>query len=488
MPEEKPLQRNLANSQQMLAASIARAVQSRLPQADSEDDIIRSVEGALLTEACHNELTIAYLRSAAVLCYTLLNALSYFQPKFAGVREFPATLTLLTFLWLCGSILFVLPLRRGWFAPWLRRAVPIADVGLIALTFFVLAQQYQAAGFPLPPGVIASAAAACLFVAFSGSLRLSRSAGRLSTGLALVTWAFVAVLGEVGGPGAAFIGVMLLSIGLLGVRITSIVRDVIVSEVRGGRLSRMYDTAQEAIDVREQVLNLVAHDLRNPLHTISMAADSLMDARADQALLISRLPTMIRRSVESMNRIIGDLLDVARSEAGTLSMDFADVSTSVLLADVAESMTPLVEKKPLRFVIADEASPRVLRADRGRIAQVFSNLVGNAVKFTPANGFVAVRAAGMGDMVRFTVTDNGKGMTEDQQQQVWGDFWQANKGDKRGIGLGLTIAKSIVEAHGGRVGVHSKLGEGTEFWFTVPAATVQSESADKRSNEKSAVH
>src|SRR5688500_12316441 len=113
MTEQKPPHpRNLAESQQILAASIAREVQKLLPKHGTTDEagIQRSVEATLLQEARSNELTIAYLRSAAVVWYTLLNAFSYFQPKFAGVREFPATLTVLTFLWSCGAIAIVFPL------------------------------------------------------------------------------------------------------------------------------------------------------------------------------------------------------------------------------------------------------------------------------------------------------------------------------------------------------------------------------------------
>src|SRR5687767_52462 len=152
MPEEKPprIPRNLMDSQQILAASIARDIRANLPpEGAAVDGLDRSVQNALQKEARRNELTIAYLRSAAVLCYTILNAFSYFQPKFAGVREFPATLTLLTFFWLCASLAIVALLRKEWFPRWLRFAMPIADVVLITLTFYLLDKQYQAAGLLL---------------------------------------------------------------------------------------------------------------------------------------------------------------------------------------------------------------------------------------------------------------------------------------------------------------------------------------------------
>jgi signal transduction histidine kinase len=482
MPDEKRKPpRHLADSQQLLAASIAREVQKLLPQHGAPDEaaIQRSVGDALLKEARSNELTIAYLRSAAVLCYTLLNAFSYFQPKFAGVREFPATLTLLTFVWLCGSIAVVVPLRKGWFARWMRFVMPVADTLLISLTFYLLDQQYEAAGLPLPAGVTASAVAACLFVAFSGSMRLSKTGGQISTGLALLTWLFVAVIAGIGGPGAAFIGAMLVAIGLLGLRITSIAREVAKVGASRERLAAMYETAEQTIAAREQVLNLVAHDLRNPLSTISGAAGLLLEMNSDTQVI--RMMEKTLRSVDAMNRIIGDLLDVARSEAGTLSMDFADVSTTDLLADVDESMKPFVEREKRIFNIVAEDVPRTVRADRGRIAQVFSNLVGNATKFTPVGGSVTVHYSATDSRVRFSVIDTGRGMTDEQKRQAFGDFWQANQGDKRGIGLGLTIAKSIVEAHNGTIDIDPSLGvgQGTAFRFTLPLAGTQPGLDDK---------
>jgi signal transduction histidine kinase len=101
---------------------------------------------------------------------------------------------------------------------------------------------------------------------------------------------------------------------------------------------------------------------------------------------------------------------------------------------------------------------------------VLSNLIGNAIKFTPDGGQIALHVRAETDAVRFAVSDTGAGISPDQMQRIFGRFWQARPSDRRGLGLGLTIAKSIVEAHGGRIGAESRPGEGTEFWFTIPVA------------------
>jgi signal transduction histidine kinase len=117
----------------------------------------------------------------------------------------------------------------------------------------------------------------------------------------------------------------------------------------------------------------------------------------------------------------------------------------------------------------DAGLPRAL-FDSARILQVISNLVGNAVKFTPMQGRVSIRCERATDEVRFAITDTGPGIPPEQLPHIFGRFWQANARDRRGVGLGLPIAKGIVEAHGGRIWVESKPGAGSTFYFTLPVA------------------
>ena len=131
---------------------------------------------------------------------------------------------------------------------------------------------------------------------------------------------------------------------------------------------------------------------------------------------------------------------------------------------------PLADAKPLTLEIEfPDALPRIL-ADAGRVVQVVSNVVGNAVKFTPAGGQIRVRAAAAGDDVRIEVADTGPGLPADQLPHVFDRFWQARRTGRVGIGLGLAIAKGIVEAHGGHIGVESEEGKGSRFFFTFPRA------------------
>jgi signal transduction histidine kinase len=139
------------------------------------------------------------------------------------------------------------------------------------------------------------------------------------------------------------------------------------------------------------------------------------------------------------------------------------------VSEAHDMLRPIAAEKSLRLhVIVAEGLPTIT-ADAGRVLQVLSNLVGNAVKFTPAGGRVTVRAEQVAGNVRFCVADTGSGIPPEQLPHIFGRLWQADRSDRRGIGLGLAIAKGIVEAHGGRISVESRVGEGTSFYFTLGA-------------------
>ncbi|MGH7504480.1 MAG: sensor histidine kinase, partial [Longimicrobiales bacterium] len=320
----------------------------------------------------------------------------------------------------------------------------------------------------VPPGIAGLSATACVFLTFTGALRLTRTAAVLSTVVALTAWVAVAVAGAIEWQAIVLIAAALVATGFLGSYVTRTIRRVITNEVGRTRVRRMYDEATEAIRAREEVLRIVSHDLRNPLNAVGMTAEMLME---EMELPVERRMDYlqrIRRSSERMNRLIQDLLDVARMEAGTLSVRPEPVRCGELLGDVTEMMAPLAADRQLDFrVLPGDTLPDV-SVDRERIVQVFSNLLGNAFKFTAPGGRVYIRGERMGDKVRFSVTDTGPGIAPEHLQEVFGRLWQANRADGRGLGLGLAIAKSIVEAHGERIGVDSRIGEGTTFWFTAP--------------------
>jgi signal transduction histidine kinase len=169
-----------------------------------------------------------------------------------------------------------------------------------------------------------------------------------------------------------------------------------------------------------------------------------------------------------MNRLIEDLLDVARMEAGTLSLSPTPQPTESLLREAVEAAQPLAGEVHL-LLEEPGALPPVL-ADRDRLLQVFSNLLGNALKFTPRGGQVRVGARAQDEHVRFYVRDTGPGLNEDALAHIFDRFWQLDRKDRRGAGLGLSIVKGLVEAHGGRLRVESEPGHGSTFSFTVPVA------------------
>jgi signal transduction histidine kinase len=180
----------------------------------------------------------------------------------------------------------------------------------------------------------------------------------------------------------------------------------------------------------------------------------------------------MKRAGERMNRLVQDLLDVAKLEAGRVAISARPVAVAPLVSEASGMLAPIAAEKQLRLETVIAEGLQEVVADEGRVIQVLSNLVGNAVKFTPAGGTITIRAEDAPGGVRFSVSDTGVGMTPDQLSQLFGQFWQANPADRRGIGLGLSIAKGIVEAHGGRIWVESQPGVGTTFHFTLSASLV----------------
>jgi signal transduction histidine kinase len=228
--------------------------------------------------------------------------------------------------------------------------------------------------------------------------------------------------------------------------------------------------AEELARAREQVLAVVAHDLRNPLSTILGAASLLEDPRQDARETRETLG-LIHRAVDRMNRLIGDLLDITRLEAGRLILEQEPVAVVDLLSQTNESWEATAASRELSLEIGPAPEGLAVFADRSRVLQVLDNLVGNAVKFSEAGGGIAVRATrseASSTEVRFTVSDTGPGIPPEVMKELFQRFWQANAADRRGIGLGLAICKGIVEAHGGRIWCESQLGHGARFTFTLP--------------------
>ncbi|HUQ98247.1 MAG TPA: PAS domain S-box protein [Gemmatimonadaceae bacterium] len=234
--------------------------------------------------------------------------------------------------------------------------------------------------------------------------------------------------------------------------------------------ARLFHEAQQATRARDDILAVVAHDLRNPLNTVSMAASLMLENTPLDRPQERRQVEIVRRAADRMNRMIQDLLDVKRLETGRLGIEPRPESPASLIGDTLDMLRPLASSSTILLESnVAERLPLVL-ADAARIQQVLSNLVGNAVKFTPREGHITVCADRMDGEVRFSVIDTGPGIPAEQLPHIFGRFWQARSTDRRGIGLGLAIAKGIVEAHHGRIWVESSVGLGSTFYFTLPIA------------------
>ena len=226
---------------------------------------------------------------------------------------------------------------------------------------------------------------------------------------------------------------------------------------------------QAATRARDQILGIVAHDLRNPLSTILMSAQLLREVLpADSAT--HRQAEIIGRAGAQMKRLIQDLLDVKRIESGRLVIEPRSISVTGLLREAGEMLRAHAAANSLALEVEAPADLPEVWADPQRIQQVLANLIGNAVKFTPKGGRISMHASRVEREVRVVVADTGDGIPSDQLPLVFGQFWQGSRTDKRGIGLGLAIARGIVEAHGGRIWVESIVGTGSEFSFTLPVS------------------
>lgn len=235
---------------------------------------------------------------------------------------------------------------------------------------------------------------------------------------------------------------------------------------------RVEAALHRAVRLRDEVLGIVSHDLRNPVHTVSLASGFLLEnvpavAAAEQ--IRSHL-NIIRRAAQQMDHLIRDLLDVASIGAGHLSLELERYDAGALLLGAYEMVRPLGEGAGLEVECTVAADGIYVQADPDRITQLISNLVGNAVKFTPSGGRLHLGVDAEDGEARFYVADTGPGIAAEDVPHIFDQFWQARPAGAHGAGLGLAISKGIVEAHGGRIWAESREGEGATFFFTLPVA------------------
>ena len=233
--------------------------------------------------------------------------------------------------------------------------------------------------------------------------------------------------------------------------------------------ARLYAEAQRATHLRNEILGVVSHDLRNPLSVMAMCGSRLVSEHDLDREAAAGIGQTIQEAAAWMQRLVADLLDIASIEAGKLSVQRQPHEPVIIAAKSALGFEHVAEEREIELeVVTPDAMPPVI-VDEQRIIQVLSNMIQNALKFTNRGGRVRVEVMDQGDAVRFSVHDSGSGIPADQMPRVFDRFWQADqRATIRGSGLGLSIAKGIVEAHGGRIWVESQVGMGSAFHFTVP--------------------
>src|SRR5476651_1238491 len=235
-------------------------------------------------------------------------------------------------------------------------------------------------------------------------------------------------------------------------------------------LSQEQESHQETratLTTREEFLAIVSHDLRNPLNHISIAAQNLLEEPKD----VKELAASINRSAGEMLGLIQDLLEVERMAVGKLTLHYEEHDVSEIIEQAVEQFQGSAVAKGITLKAKPEDVCRHVVCDRSRVMQVLSNLIGNAIKFTQAKGHICVSCARIGpegNEVQVSVSDTGEGIGPEKIKTIFERFSQINNQDRRGIGLGLYIAKMMVEEHPGRIWVESKLGEGSTFHFTLP--------------------
>jgi PAS domain S-box-containing protein len=236
-------------------------------------------------------------------------------------------------------------------------------------------------------------------------------------------------------------------------------------------LKQAEEEALAATRARDEMLAVVSHDLRNPLTSITLGAERLRTVTLDEPL--EKVVDIIYRGAKRMDRLVGDLVDFEQIKLKRLRIKRHPQSAAALVKEAAELLEPIAKEKSVGIETAANLTVDVL-CDRERILQVFSNLVGNAIKFSPERRSVRIAARPAHNMVRFDVVDQGPGVPREQLSHVFERFWQGASGRPTGLGLGLglAISKGIVEAHGGVIGVESEPGKGSTFYFTVPVAAL----------------
>lgn len=225
-------------------------------------------------------------------------------------------------------------------------------------------------------------------------------------------------------------------------------------------------------NARKEIVDTVSHDLKNPLSSIRLGLQyvekKLSRSHSCEDVEVSKGLTIIFRSVDKMEKLISDLLDHTKLEAGKLVLEPTDCDLAKVTRELIEQFRPIALEKNIKITATLDDYGKTIKCDQGRVEQVISNIVGNALKFTPNGGQIHITMRYQGEDAVVSIHDNGHGMNTDQLEHVFDRYWQVKDTANQGTGLGLAIAKIVVETHHGKIWAESELGKGSTFYFTLP--------------------
>ena len=247
--------------------------------------------------------------------------------------------------------------------------------------------------------------------------------------------------------------------------------------MRVRNLLRLKTSSDEALAHRDNAMGMVSHDLRGLLSGVVLSATLLGDEASDceEGRRTVEGVQRIQRYAKRMNHLIADLLDVVSMDAGKLSLSATDGDAATVISETVEACGASAARKGISLEFRTGERPLLARFDRDRMLQVLTNLITNALKFTPEGGAIAVRGAYVGGELRLSVSDTGKGIPPGMLESIFERFWQVGQPDHVGLGLGLYISRCIVESHGGKIWAESTLGEGSTFYVAIPGAPLSAE-------------
>jgi signal transduction histidine kinase len=236
--------------------------------------------------------------------------------------------------------------------------------------------------------------------------------------------------------------------------------------------ARLYQAVQEANSAKTKFVSVVTHELRIPMTSIKGYTDLMRQGAVGP---INEMQTnflnVIRNNVDRMSTLVSDLSDISHIETGRIKLNSSMVSAAEMVQEMVNNLEPRIKEKGQELTIDVESGLPQVYADPIRLVQVLTNLVNNAHKYTPENGKLSLRACQNGEFVRFEVQDNGIGISEEDQQGLFSQFFRSESPqvrEQQGWGLGLNLANRLVYLMGGEMGMQSTLGEGSTFWFTLP--------------------